>query len=89
MTDEWQPIATAPKDGTDIIAWGHVCGLCLARWTSSAALLSEEEIESSGMSDTEAEECGWFCAGFLSPQSLDGIEPTHWRPRGPLPDGSL
>ncbi len=35
MTNEWQPIETAPKDGAEILVWGKGEGVVVAHWFAS------------------------------------------------------
>ena len=77
----WQPIATAPKDGTEILVWRADCGILLARWDAPENFLSDRECEELGES---AEQYDWLCADFVAGGRLEGSEtPTHWHP---LPD---
>src|SRR3546814_8637430 len=49
---EWRDIATAPTDGTEILAWRKDCGRFIARYTSSDAFpLTQEEIDSTDAAD--------------------------------------
>lgn len=82
----WQPIETAPKDGTELIGWRDDCGVILIRWTSCDAFMSEREIESSRMDEETLFQQDWFCADFIAGCRLDGSEtPTHWMPLPPAP----
>ena len=79
---EWQPIETAPKDGTEILVWRSDCGILLARWDAPENFLSDRECEELGES---AEQYDWLYADFVAGGRMEGAEaPTHWQP---LPDG--
>jgi hypothetical protein len=93
---EWQPIATAPKDGTEILAWREDCGAFLASWTAPINFLSEQQIEDE-LGDMEGEDreslaeamasYSWFggdstLGGFRCEGSE---EPTRWMPLPPPP----
>lgn len=67
MTMEWQPIETAPKDGTPVIitrhdeTWGWVLG-----W---------------GEYFQQGKIVGWVSRGFREPPGELGLaHPTHWMP---------
>lgn len=71
----WQPIETAPKDGTRILA--------VIRWTYSDGTEGEVQdviywYEGAGF---------WVCGTPMNyVQVLDaGINPTHWKPLGAFP----
>lgn len=73
----WQPIATAPKDGTEILAWRQDAGAFIALYTSPSGLpMTQDEID-------KCEEEWLFQEDWFTqwPQAirLDGSEaPTHW-----------
>jgi hypothetical protein len=80
---EWQPIDTAPKDGSEILGYRSDCGVLIIRWTSPDEFLHEAELEKIGWESSEKED--WFCADFIAGGRLEGEEtPTHWMPL-PLP----
>ncbi len=65
----WQPIETAPLDGTSVLVWD-------GRSVSSARAFPNEW-------DNRGDECGWsWCPSENSfDSSPHGIgEPTHWMP---------
>ena len=80
--DAWQPIETAPRDGSEVLVWRADCGILLARWTAPIDFMTTTELEAaSDGNDDWMEEPDWFCADFVSGSRLDGTEaPTHWRP---------
>ena len=80
---KWQPIETAPKDGTEIIGWGEDCGVILIRWDAPVNFLSEKELDKLDEESAESED--WFCADFIEGLRLEDKKelPTHWMP---LPD---
>jgi hypothetical protein len=67
---EWQPIETAPKDGTEIVAVGRLKSderyqirrACITRWSNGGPPVYAE---------------GW---SFVAPGISDLFVPTHWMP---------
>jgi len=79
-TPQWQPIETAPKDGTEILGFNEDNGgIFLARYTCLADFLSDTELE---RYDEEKQfRDDWFHADFVCGGLLEGDEiPTHWQP---------
>lgn len=66
---EWQPIETAPKDGTAILLWGYADGIFIGWWfdtkTYEFGVLKRASEGWSG---------GWKMALGSAPK------PTHWQP---------
>jgi hypothetical protein len=78
----WQPIETAPKDGTEILGYRSDAGIMIIRWTSPAEFLTDRELETLDEEDALQED--WFYADFIAGGRLEYDEvPTHW---APLPD---
>jgi hypothetical protein len=70
---KWQPIETAPKDGSDIL----VCYKNCDSWFIHVAFWLDY------FDDAQPEEAGWwsYLLTEVSRTSLDGCcEPTHWAP---------
>lgn len=77
----WRDISTAPKDGTEILAFREDAGIFIARWDCGASFLTSEEIEVMDMSDEDLHAEDWFCADFVCGARLDGyLAPTLWMP---------
>jgi len=74
---DWQPIETAPKDGTEVLLWGPYCGCpATAQWTGKAWAAYWD---------------GWRVVEYMSDFGTDYREfdmPTHWMPL-PEPPTSL
>ena len=84
----WLPMDTAPKDGTEILAWRKDCGRLLVRWTCCDNFLSDAE--RNHMSEEDSAKYDWFCADFVAGSRLDiGEEPTHWMPLPDEPNASI
>lgn len=87
IPDAWQPIKTAPKDGTDILVYKDIATVPVVH---IAWYRSEEEWNESGQFcggwDSLEEWQGWwsYTRNSVTQEKLDGYaEPTHWMP---LPD---
>ena len=65
MTDEWQPIETAPKDGEYILVYNS-CGVTEVTWRTEELGVPFDGFYVDAMNDE-----------FYP---LRGDEPTHWRP---------
>ena len=61
---EWQTAETAPKDGTEFLAWREDCGTMLVRWIAPAEFLHEAELV--GLDEDDIHEEDWFYADFVS-----------------------
>ena len=80
---EWQPIETAPKDGTAILVWFDFATVSIVHiaWYRSA-----EEWENSGQYcgwGTFKDWIGWWCypEHSITQKKLEGpTNPTHWMP---------
>jgi hypothetical protein len=65
MMIEWQPIETAPKDGTDIMLFEPSYGCVIAYWGIAPA----------GTDDTEQ----WL-ESYIDERLFKSQPPTHWMP---------
>ncbi len=75
----WQPIETAPKDGTEILGYRADAGVMLIRWTSIGEFLTESELAEYDEEATYKED--WFFADFIHGDRLESdCLPTHWQP---------
>lgn len=80
----WQPIETAPRDGTEILACRPDCGVFLARFVAPCEFLALSENLGIGLSDEDWQTQDWFFADFVSGGRVTDGAPTHWMPL-PLP----
>lgn len=83
----WLPIESAPKDGTEILAWREDCGVLIVRWSSASDFMTTSEMELACTGDDDwMDQPDWFCADFIAGCRLEGSEaPTHWMPLPPPP----
>lgn len=82
--NDWQPIKTAPKDGTPIDVW--VPGEFAERWCDVAWAKSRHQCISQYCDSCPAD---LDVYGWRDPLSDERLEPTHWmpRPEGPASTG--
>lgn len=83
-TQKWQPISTAPKDGTDVLVYFQIAGTPIVH---IAWFNSENEWERSGQyasaGESKDEYVGWwsYVRGSVTQEKLDEWRaPTHWQP---------
>ena len=88
----WQPIETAPRDGTAILAYSEpgCTGVMMVRWIALQEFVSEmdaADYASAGMSERYLEEPDWFVADFCQGDRLsEDCYPTHWMPLPTVPE---
>lgn len=83
---KWQPIETAPKDGTWIVVVGpifHREGEGDGTWRGMPRACVSRYFDESNYRDSPAYVPGWC---YNTPGYSSTIEPTHWMP---LPDPSV
>ena len=80
---EWQPIETAPKDGTEVWAYRADSGVFVAMFGAMDIFpMSDAEIEA--MDEGSFWQEDWWAYAFDGVFRLeDDLAPTHWHP---LPD---
>ncbi|MCV6799333.1 DUF551 domain-containing protein [Achromobacter ruhlandii] len=83
----WKPIESAPKDGTEILAWRSDCGQFIASYTSADSFpMTQDELDAWDEETLFAKD--WFTQ-WPQAYRLEGIEvPTHWMPL-PAAPGSV
>lgn len=79
VVERWQPIETAPRDGTEILLYREDCGVMLGRWIAPCEFLNDAEY--TVMDEESWEDPDWFGADFVAGHRItnDG-EPTEWQP---------
>lgn len=72
VENEWQPISTAPKDGTVVIVWWW--NKVITAWCAGAGLSRDGG--------------DWWRSHAMEVVSTDYPRPTHWMPLPKAPDGA-
>lgn len=81
VMSNWQPIETAPKDGTEILGFREDAGVFIVRWCNCYDFMTDAECDETEMNDDQLSEPDWFYADFIKGGRLDGdLAPTHWQP---------
>lgn len=81
----WQPIDTAPKDGTEVLCWREDCGQFIASYTSPDAFpLTQSEIDQ--MDEKTLFTRDWFTQWPQALRLEGGETPTHFMPLPPPPE---
>lgn len=79
---EWQPIETAPKDGTEVLVGVDIATVWIVR---NASFVREDDwVPRGGCGD------GWWAYNnSVTQEMLEGIyEPTHWMPLPEPPEST-
>jgi len=80
---EWQPIETAPTDGTAVLLYVRGCWR-LSRWAADRANHVTIGFCNSGRwLSVETEDCGSMggeMTGWMEDHQPIDVEPTHWAP---------
>lgn len=83
---EWQPIETAPKDGTTVIVGFDIASVWIVR---SACWDDGQGWDSTGFDSLDEARGWWSYCNSVSSEKLEGIyEPTHWMPLPPAPSNA-
>lgn len=77
----WQPIETAPRDGTEVQVWYKGLSVLMSGYFISKDYLEKE------YGDPDYMEEGWYPSASYPDGWEYVIEPTHWKPIGALPEG--
>lgn len=75
---EWQPIETAPRDGTEILGFRPDQGVFIFRWAETS------DFDSTDPGEEWSEDWWHDLWGWME----GDLQPTHWMPLPPPPSPS-
>ena len=84
LVDGWQPMNTAPKDGTEILVWRDDSGSFIARHTDGYGVIPEHEQDEEWCTEETLEHEGWWSDAYGWQEGPE--TPTHWMPIPTGPD---
>ena len=80
MTNNWQPIETAPKH-EEVLFYRDDCGVFYGEYTYCVEWYFEDELEELEMTEDALWEMFYWCYLARGAVALDRDEPpTHWKP---------
>lgn len=84
--DGWRPIETAPKDGTEFIAFRPDQGVFIARWAAMEEVVPRDQ-NGDPIEDYDDSFADWWhdSWGWLERE----LAPTHWQPKPAEPDAMI
>ena len=82
MSDEWQPIETAPKNGDELIGYRPDQGVFVFRWALMEEIVAKD-MHGDPIEDYDEDQADWWHDrwGWME----DDLVPTHWMPLPPAP----
>lgn len=81
----WQPIDTAPKDGTKIVCWAEGWDPCFLYWKTNTRIVEMRKRDPADMERYADSYFGDSQEWADYDLAIPGLGPTHWHPLEPTP----